>query len=101
VGNALACRSDRSRSSSLGWFSNKYLWFSILMEIIGILAIIYIPFLANIFRHIPLPAWVWLGLSLNAFVLYSIEWIRKAIVRAIKNLRAKSSSALSIREVTQ
>src|SRR5690349_3519372 len=87
VGNALACRSDRSRSSSLGWLSNKYLWFSILLEITAILAIIYIPFLAAIFRHVPLPAWMWIGLSLNAFVLYSIEWIRKALVRSIKNMR--------------
>src|SRR6266498_424806 len=101
VGNALACRSDRSRSSSLGWLSNKYLWSSILIEILGILAIIYIPFLAAIFRHVPLPGWMWIGLGLNAFVLYSIEWIRKAFVRSIKNMRNKKSSALAIQEVTQ
>jgi magnesium-transporting ATPase (P-type) len=100
VGNALACRSDRSRSSSIGWLSNKYLWLSILIEIIGIVAIIYIPFFANIFKHVPLPAWMWIGLSLNAFVLYSIEWIRKAILRRIKNMRNRNSSALSIQEVT-
>lgn len=101
VGNALACRSDRSRSSSLGWLSNKYLWFSILIEILGIVTIIYVPFLADIFRHVPLPGWTWLALSLNAFVLYSIEWIRKALVRSLKNMRDKKSSALSIQEVTQ
>jgi magnesium-transporting ATPase (P-type) len=101
VGNALTCRSDRSRSSSLGWLSNKYLWFSILIEILGIVAIIYIPFLADIFRHVPLPGWAWLVLSLNAFVLYSIEWIRKAFVRSVKNMRDKKSSALSIQEVIQ
>ena len=101
VGNALACRSDRARSSSLGWLSNKYLWFGILLEIVGILALIYIPFLARIFNHIPLPAWMWIGLGLNALVLYSIEWIRKAIVRAIKNLRNGKSSTLSYQEVTQ
>ncbi len=100
VGNALACRSDRSRSSSIGWLSNKYLWLSILIEIIGIVAIIYIPFFANIFKHVPLPAWMWIGLSLNAFVLYSIEWIRKAIVRRIKNMHNRNSSALSVQEVT-
>ncbi len=100
VGNALACRSDRSRGSSIGWLSNKYLWASILIEIIGIVAIIYTPFLAKIFKHIPLPAWMWVGLGLNALVLYSIEWIRKAVVRGIKNMRNGKSSALSIQEVT-
>jgi P-type Ca2+ transporter type 2C len=101
VGNALACRSDRSRSTNLGWLSNKYLWVSIVLEILGILALIYVPFLAKIFKHIPLPAWMWIGLGLNALVLYSIEWIRKAIVRSLHHMRNGKSSTLSIQEVTQ
>jgi magnesium-transporting ATPase (P-type) len=101
VGNALACRSDRLRSSNIGWLSNKYLWFGIVIEIAGILAITYIPFFADIFQHIPLPGWMWIGLGLNALVLYSMEWIRKAIVRTIKNRRSSKSATLSIQEVTQ
>jgi magnesium-transporting ATPase (P-type) len=100
VGNALACRSDRARSSSIGWLSNKYLWFGILIEMAGILAMIYIPFLAKIFNHIPLPAWMWIGLGLNALVLYSMEWIRKAVVRGLQKLRTGKSSTLDIEEVT-
>ena len=99
VGNALACRSDRARSSRLGWLSNKYLLFGILVELIGIVGIVYIPFLAGIFNHAPLPAWMWTGLGLNALVLYSIEWIRKAIVRRIRSLRGGKSSALTLQEV--
>ena len=72
-----------------------------MLEIVGILALVFVPFLAKIFNHIALPGWMWIGLGLNALVLYSIEWIRKAIVRAIKNMRAKDSSALSIQEVIQ
>ncbi|RPJ20656.1 MAG: cation-transporting P-type ATPase, partial [Chloroflexi bacterium] len=101
VGNALACRSDHTRSTKLGWLSNQYLWIGILIEILGIVAIIYIPFLAKIFNHTPLPAWMWVGLGLNPVVLYSMEWIRKAIVRSIKNLRAGKTSALSLQEVHQ
>jgi magnesium-transporting ATPase (P-type) len=101
VGNALACRSDRARSSSIGWLSNKYLWFGILLEIVGILALIYVPFLAKLFNHIPLPGWMWIGLGLNALVLYSIEWIRKAIVRNIENMRNGKTSTLAIKEVPQ
>jgi magnesium-transporting ATPase (P-type) len=81
--------------------SNKYLWFGILLEILGIFALIYVPFLAKIFNHIPLPAWMWIGLGLNALVLYSIEWIRKAIVRSIENMRNGKTSTLSIKEVPQ
>jgi magnesium-transporting ATPase (P-type) len=101
VGNALACRSDRMRNTSLGWLSNKYLWIGILIEVIGIVTIIYVPFFAKIFLHTPLPSWMWIGLGLNALVIYSMEWIRKAILRGVHKLRNGKSSALSIQEVTQ
>jgi len=101
VGNALACRSDRTRSSSLGWLSNRYLWIGILIELLGIVSIIYVPSLARIFNHTPLPAWMWIGLGLNALVLYSIEWIRKAIVRGYKNMRKGKTSTLSLQEVSR
>ena len=101
VGNALACRSDRARSRNLGWLSNTYLWIGIGIELLGILSMIYIPFLAKIFNHTPLPGWMWMGLALNALVLYSMEWIRKAIVRGFRNLRKAKTSALSLQEVRQ
>jgi magnesium-transporting ATPase (P-type) len=100
VGNALACRSDRMRNSSLGWLSNKYLWVGIFVELLGIVSMIYVPFLAGIFNHAPLPAWMWVGLGLNALVLYSMEWIRKAIWRGVRNLRNGKPSPLSLQEVT-
>jgi magnesium-transporting ATPase (P-type) len=101
VGNALACRSDRMRSTNLGWLSNIYLWIGILIELVGIVSIVHIPFLAKIFNHTPLPAWMWLGLGLNALVLYSIEWIRKAIMRVLKNLRNGRPSTLALQEVSR
>ena len=99
VGNALACRSDRTRGSNLGWLSNKYLWFGILIELLGIVSIIYVPFFAGIFNHAPLPAWMWVGLGLNTLVIYSMEWIRKAIMRWFRSLRNGKSSTLSLQEV--
>jgi magnesium-transporting ATPase (P-type) len=101
VGNALACRSDRMRSSNLGWLSNKYLWIGILLEILGIVSIVHIPFLAEMFNHAPLPTWMWLGLGFNALVLYSMEWIRKAIARGLRNLRSGKTSTLALQEVNQ
>jgi len=101
VGNALACRSDRSRSSNLGWLSNKALWGGILIEILGIVSIIYIPALARLFLHVPLPGWMWIVLGSYALVLYSVEWIRKAIVRGWKDRRDRKMSALTLQEVRQ
>ena len=70
-----------------------------LLEIAGILAIIYIPFLANLFKVVPLPAWMWIILALNALVLYSMEWIRKAIVRGMKHTPTQTPATLSVQEV--
>jgi magnesium-transporting ATPase (P-type) len=81
VGNAFACRSPRTRSTHLGWLSNRFLLLGVAIEIAGILALIYVPVLAHAFNHVQLPARYWLGLGLFGPVLYSLEWIRKAIGR--------------------
>ena len=101
VGNALACRSDRTRGIRLGWWSNPYLWFGIILELLGIVSLIHIPALARLFNHVPLPGWIWAGLALYAPVLYSIEWIRKAIVRASKPSQNGKHSTLSLQEVAE
>jgi P-type Ca2+ transporter type 2C len=102
IGNVFACRSDRTRSSSLGWLSNKYLLTGLFIELAGILGIIYIPFLADIFNHSPLPAWMWAGLALYGPSLYTIEWIRKAIYRVLnKDKKNEKPSTLSFQEVGQ
>lgn len=100
VGNALACRSERIRSSALGWLSNKYLWVGILIELLGIVGIVQIPFLARIFNHTPMPAWMWIGLAMNALVIYSVEWVRKLINRGIRKYRTDKPSKLTLQEVT-
>ncbi len=93
VGNAFACRSTKTRGSHLGWLSNQYLLLGILIEIVGIAALIYIPFLAVAFNHVELPLKVWIGLALYAPVLYSLEWIRKAINRYLDRLRGEQPRA--------
>ena len=87
------------RSSSLGWLSNKYLWLGIIIELLGIISMIYIPFLANIFNHVALPVWMWIGLATNALVVYSAEWIRKLINRGIRKYRTEKPSTLALQEV--
>ena len=89
------------RSSSLGWLSNRYLWIGILVELAGIVSIIYIPYLAKIFNHAPPPGWMWYGLAAYALVLYSIEWIRKTLTRVVRNIRTGKPSTLSLQEVNQ
>jgi Ca2+-transporting ATPase len=99
VGNVLACRSERMRSSSLGWLSNKYLWLGIIIELFSITGMIYIPFLAKIFNHMALPVWMWAGLAMNALVIYSVEWVRKLIKRGIRKYRTEKPSMFTFQEV--
>jgi len=81
VGNAFACRSQTSRGRHLGWGSNKYLLIAVAAEISGIVTLIYWPELAQHFEHVPIPAYYWVGLSMFSVIVYSLEWIRKQIVR--------------------
>jgi len=85
VGNAFASRSEKQRLSHIGWFSNKYLWFGILLEIFTIIMIVNVPSIAVLFEHHPLPIGYWLLISTFPFVLYSLEWVRKFIVRLLFN----------------
>jgi magnesium-transporting ATPase (P-type) len=57
VGNAFACRTEKQRGRTLGWFSNRSLLLSIAVEIGLILCLIYVPGLAAIFDHRRLPGW--------------------------------------------
>ncbi len=80
IGNAMACRSDRVLGRSLKYISNPFLIFALIAELIGILAIIYIPGLAQVFGHIDLPFSYWIGIGSFPFILYALESIRKQIV---------------------
>jgi magnesium-transporting ATPase (P-type) len=81
AGNVFACRTDTARNSQIGWFSNKYIWIGIGIELIVIFLLIYIPTLAGIFNHVAIPLYYWPGLFMYAVILYSLEWLRKALIR--------------------
>ncbi len=83
VGNAFACRSEKSRNTRLGWLGNHYLLFGVLVEVISIWSIINYEFLARNFEHVFIPYRYWLGLLVFPVILYSLEWIRKQIVRSM------------------
>jgi Ca2+-transporting ATPase len=92
IGNAFACRSEKARGRYLGWLSNRSLLLGIGIEIAIILALIYIPVLARAFNHLPLPLVYWAGLILYAPILYSLEWIRKSILRRMARIQQGSHS---------
>ncbi|MEW5987240.1 MAG: cation-transporting P-type ATPase [Chloroflexota bacterium] len=84
IGNAFACRTQVERVSRLGWFSNRFLWAAVGVEVALIGLLIYVPPLAHAFDHAPLPLRAWGWLILYAPVLYLLDRTRKSIVRRVK-----------------
>ncbi len=94
IGNAFACRSEKSYVHRLGWLSNAYLLAGIGVEISLILLMIYLPPLANLFKHVPLPPVYWAGLGLYAPTLYGLERMRKMIVHRLELSKAQPGGNL-------
>jgi magnesium-transporting ATPase (P-type) len=83
VGNVFTCRTEVERVHRLGWFSNRFLWGAVIIEVLLILAIVYIPLLAQVFNTIALPLPFWLLLITYAPILYVLDRIRKSIARRL------------------
>lgn len=87
VGNAFACRSESERGRRLGWVSNRNLLLAVGLEVVAIFAMVYLPPLANVFGHQPIPPIYWIGLGLFGLILYSLDWIRKRLSQRISASR--------------
>ncbi|MGE5222745.1 MAG: cation-translocating P-type ATPase [Omnitrophica WOR_2 bacterium] len=96
IGNAFACRTEKEKVHRLGWFSNSFLWLGIAIEILLILALIYIQPLAVTFQHLPLPPVFWAGLILYAPILYALERYRKILARRIDRARSQSTGESNV-----
>jgi magnesium-transporting ATPase (P-type) len=81
IGNAFACRTFKAHNRQQGWLSNPVLLLGIGVELLLIVALIYVPPLAFAFDHATLPFIFWPVLLMFAPILYALEWMRKALVR--------------------
>ena len=93
IGNAFACRTEKEYVRRLGWLGNRFLVWGIVVEVCLILLMIYLPPLARVFEHLPLPPRWWAGLILFAPAVYLLEWIRKSIVRSLDRIRGPARHA--------
>jgi len=87
IGNAFACRTEKGRVHRLGWLSNRYLLLGIGLELLMLVALIYVPFLAELFELAPLPTHAWPALVLFAPILFVLERIRKGAALWFERLR--------------
>lgn len=83
VGMVLNCRTEAQSVFKVGLFSNKTVVQGIIFEILLINAIIYVPFLQNVFQTVPIGIKDWLFLIILPPIILFIEEIRKAVYRRI------------------
>jgi P-type Ca2+ transporter type 2C len=81
MGNALAIRSDRLLLVQLGVFTNPALLGAVLLTFLLQMAVVYVPFLQNIFGTVPLTLeqlLFSLGLSTIVFIAVEVvKWVRQ------------------------
>ena len=81
IGNVLACRSNRLSALPYLLRPNLWIWAGLLVEVLFILAILYIPLFHRFFSTGPLPLWVWGIIALAPWLIFGIEELRKWLVR--------------------
>jgi len=92
IGNAFACRTSRVRNTQIGWGSNLTLLGSVALAIAILLGLIYVPPLREAFNNRVFPEMLWGVLILYAPVIYSIEWLRKSLVRRSDKVQEAQAS---------
>ncbi len=85
MGNALATRSDNDTLFEIGIFSNPSMLGSVLLTLVLQLAVIYVPFLQEIFETVALsPMELTISLLFSLVVIAAVEtvkWLRKRSVK--------------------
>ncbi|HAA04093.1 MAG TPA: ATPase [Syntrophobacteraceae bacterium] len=81
VANVFACRTQRASVFSIGFFSNRLVFAGILFELAFAAALIYVPFLQDLFGTAPIGWENWLILAVFIPFIFFAEEGRKALVR--------------------
>jgi len=81
IGTVFASRTNRASVFEIGLFSNRWVIYGIIFELLVAAAIIYVPFLQGIFDTRPLGALAWVAAISFGVIVFIAEELRKAYVR--------------------
>ena len=73
-----------------GLFINRYINAGLVIEILLLIAVIYVPFLHGIFNTAPIGVIEWIYLICIPFIVFGIEEGRKKIMRKIRAKRGEN-----------
>jgi magnesium-transporting ATPase (P-type) len=99
IGNAYACRTERTSVFKAGFFGNRFLLFGFAFELALFAVMIYLPPFQSLFEEHPFPPLYWLVLFLYPPVMFLAEEGRKAIVRRLERSRVARRSQLEAHPV--
>ncbi len=94
IGNAYACRTERTSVFKAGFFANRFLLFGFAFELALIALMIYAPPFQALFEEGPLPLQYWGFLFLYPPVMFFAEEGRKAVMRRRERRRAEGKARL-------
>ena len=83
VGTAFACRTNRVSVLKVGFWSNRWLLWGILFEIVLTILIVYVPFLQKVFQTTGLGWHQWAVLATFPFVMFLSDEFRKLFSRSL------------------
>jgi magnesium-transporting ATPase (P-type) len=95
VGNGFAMRTHRQSIVAVGFFSNRLRLWGILGEVLGIAALMYVPFLRTVFSTSPLGWHEWAIMALFAPLLLFADEIRKFFVRRMTRVSEGNGGSAS------
>lgn len=83
IGNGLSCRNSSGSLFTIGWWSNRYYWIGVAVELAVLAILIYSTHLATVFGTAAFdPIYWWAVVSVSVIVLIAEE-IRKWVVRSV------------------
>jgi Ca2+-transporting ATPase len=88
IGNAYACRTERTSVFTIGFFSNRFLLVGIVVEVTLVSLLMYFPPLRRIFELAPLPLHFWLIIFAFPPVMFLAEEARKVFMRRKERRKA-------------
>jgi magnesium-transporting ATPase (P-type) len=95
VGAVFACRTDRTSIFQAGFFSNRLVLLGIAVELTLLVALVYVPFLQNIFNTAPIGWREWLFVFAWTPVIFFADELRKNFLRRRERAGTRSRSKLS------
>jgi P-type Ca2+ transporter type 2C len=93
VGNGFECRSTPASPFQIGFFSNRLLLAAIGVELVALMAFLYVPGISHLLGQEALTARQWVPVLAAPVLLVAAEEGRKALVRAGARRRASATTS--------